>query len=97
MEPFVWRKYLDYAAISDAHDIRLRIRDHFKTKIGDITLPQHNMKLGRGGIRDIEFFTQTHQIIFVVEIKVCDRKQLSLPFGQSLIKNGYQKFSKRFD
>ena len=64
MEPFVWRKYLDYAAISDAHDIRLRIRDHFKTKIGDITLPQHNMKLGRGGIRDIEFFTQTHQIIF---------------------------------
>ena len=64
MEPFVWRKYLDYAAISDAHDIRLRIRDHYKTKIGDITLPKHNMKLGRGGIRDIEFFTQTHQIIF---------------------------------
>jgi len=28
------------------------------------TLPKHNMKLGRGGIRDIEFFTQTHQIIF---------------------------------
>ena len=64
MEPFVWRKYLDYAAISDAHDIRLRIRDHYKTKTGDITLPKHNMKLGRGGIRDIEFFTQTHQIIF---------------------------------
>ena len=64
MEPFVWRKYLDYAAISDAHDIRLRIRDHYKTKKGDITLPKHNMKLGRGGIRDIEFFTQTHQIIF---------------------------------
>ena len=64
MEPFIWRKYLDYAAISDAHDIRLRIRDHYKTKKGDITLPKHNMKLGRGGIRDIEFFTQTHQIIF---------------------------------
>ena len=64
MEPFVWRKYLDYAAISDAHDIRLRIRDHYKTKNGEITLPKHNMKLGRGGIRDIEFFTQTHQIIF---------------------------------
>ena len=64
LEPFIWRKYLDYAAIADAHDIRLRIRDHYQTKSGNITLPKHNMKLGRGGIRDIEFFTQTHQIIF---------------------------------
>ncbi|MFT4715505.1 MAG: glutamate-ammonia-ligase adenylyltransferase [Paracoccaceae bacterium] len=62
LRPFVWRKHLDYAAIQDAHDMRLRIRAH-KRLGGQITLPGHNMKLGRGGIREIEFFTQTRQII----------------------------------
>jgi len=60
--PFIWRKHLDFAAIQDAHDMRLRIREH-KGLHGDITLPGHDMKLGRGGIREIEFFTQTRQII----------------------------------
>ncbi len=62
LKPFVWRKHLDYVAIQDAHDMRLRIREHKKLG-GAITLPGHNMKLGRGGIREIEFFTQTRQII----------------------------------
>ncbi|WP_424943327.1 glutamine-synthetase adenylyltransferase [Aliiroseovarius crassostreae] len=62
LSPFVWRKHLDFAAIQDAHDMRLRIRAH-KGLHGDITLPGHDMKLGRGGIREIEFFTQTRQII----------------------------------
>lgn len=62
LKPFVWRKHLDFAAIEDAHDMRLRIRSH-KGLGGPITLPGHNMKLGRGGIREIEFFTQTRQII----------------------------------
>ncbi|MGX9350058.1 [protein-PII] uridylyltransferase family protein [Shimia sp. W99] len=62
LRPFVWRKHLDFAAIQDAHDMRLRIREH-KGLGGDITLPGHNMKLGRGGIREIEFFTQTRQLI----------------------------------
>ena len=62
LRPFVWRKHLDFAAIQDAHDMRLRIREH-KGLGGPITLPGHNMKLGRGGIREIEFFTQTQQII----------------------------------
>ena len=60
--PFIWRKHLDFAAIQDAHDMRLRIREH-KGLGGPITLEGHNMKLGRGGIREIEFFTQTRQII----------------------------------
>ncbi|MEP5729618.1 MAG: glutamine-synthetase adenylyltransferase [Sulfitobacter sp.] len=60
--PFVWRKHLDFAAIQDAHDMRLAIREH-KGLGGPITLPDHNMKLGRGGIREIEFFTQTRQLI----------------------------------
>lgn len=62
LRPFVWRKHLDFAAIQDAHDMRLRIRDH-KGLAGALHLPGHNMKLGRGGIREIEFFTQTRQLI----------------------------------
>ncbi|MCR9272079.1 MULTISPECIES: [protein-PII] uridylyltransferase family protein [Mameliella] len=62
LTPFVWRKHLDFAAIQDAHDMRLRIREH-KGLGGGISLPGHNMKLGRGGIREIEFFTQTRQLI----------------------------------
>lgn len=62
LRPFVWRKHLDFAAIEDAHNMRLRIRDH-KGLHGPIKLDGHNMKLGRGGIREIEFFTQTRQLI----------------------------------
>ena len=62
LTPFVWRKHLDFAAIQDAHDMRLAIRNH-KGLHGPVSLPGHNMKLGRGGIREIEFFTQTRQLI----------------------------------
>ncbi len=62
LTPFVWRKHLDFAAIEDAHNMRLRIREH-KGLGGAVSLPGHNMKLGRGGIREIEFFTQTRQLI----------------------------------
>ena len=62
LRPFVWRRHLDFAAIQDAHDMRLRIRSH-KGLHGPITLPGHHIKLGRGGIREIEFFTQTRQLI----------------------------------
>ena len=62
LRPFVWRKHLDFAAIEDAHNMRLRIREH-KGLGGRIDLMGHNMKLGRGGIREIEFFTQTRQLI----------------------------------
>ncbi len=62
LSPFVWRKHLDFAAIQDAHDMRLRIRDH-RGLHGPIQVEGHNMKLGAGGIREIEFFTQTRQLI----------------------------------
>jgi glutamate-ammonia-ligase adenylyltransferase len=61
LTPFVWRKHLDFAAIQDAHDMRLRIRAH--KGLHGIVLEGHDMKLGAGGIREIEFFTQTRQII----------------------------------
>jgi [glutamine synthetase] adenylyltransferase / [glutamine synthetase]-adenylyl-L-tyrosine phosphorylase len=62
LTPFVWRKHLDFAAIQDAHDMRLRIRDHRRLH-GPVVIEGHNLKLGVGGIREIEFFTQTRQLI----------------------------------
>ncbi|NBZ87607.1 glutamine-synthetase adenylyltransferase [Stagnihabitans tardus] len=62
LTPFVWRRHLDYAAIQDAHDMRLRIRDH-KGLNGPLKVEGHNVKLGPGGIREIEFFAQTRQLI----------------------------------
>ncbi len=61
LTPFVWRKHLDFVAIQDAHDMRLRIRDH--RGLHGITVEGHDLKLGAGGIREIEFFTQTRQLI----------------------------------
>ncbi|MBI1418346.1 MAG: glutamine-synthetase adenylyltransferase [Limimaricola sp.] len=61
LRPFVWRRHLDFAAIQDAHDIRLKIRD--AKGLHGLSLPGHDIKLGYGGIREIEFFTQTRQLI----------------------------------
>jgi glutamate-ammonia-ligase adenylyltransferase len=61
LAPFVWRKYLDFAAIADVHAMKRQInayRGH-----GEIAVEGHNIKLGRGGIREIEFFAQTQQLI----------------------------------
>ena len=61
LAPFVWRKHLDFAAIEEAHDMRLRIKDHKGLHGAD--LEGRNIKLASGGIREIEFFTQTRQLI----------------------------------
>jgi glutamate-ammonia-ligase adenylyltransferase len=62
LRPFIWRKHLDFAAIEDAHQIRVRLREH-KRLHGQDGLEGRDIKLAPGGIREIEFFTQTHQII----------------------------------
>ena len=62
LAPFIWRKYFDYAAIADIHAMKRQIhavRGHEK-----VVVPGHDIKLGRGGIREIEFFVQTQQLIF---------------------------------
>ncbi|TAM96143.1 MAG: bifunctional [glutamine synthetase] adenylyltransferase/[glutamine synthetase]-adenylyl-L-tyrosine phosphorylase, partial [Rhizobiaceae bacterium] len=61
LQPYVWRKYLDYAAIADVHSIKRQIHAH--RGHGTIAVAGHNVKLGRGGIREIEFFVQTQQLI----------------------------------
>lgn len=59
--PFIWRKSFDYAAIADVHSIKRQI--HAVKGHGTIAVAGHNIKLGRGGIREIEFFVQTQQLI----------------------------------
>ncbi len=61
LAPFVWRKYLDFAAIADVHAMKRQI--HAFRGFGGIAVAGHNVKLGRGGIREIEFFAQTQQLI----------------------------------
>ena len=61
LEPFIWRRYLDFAAISDVHAMKRQV--HAFKKLGGIGVAGHNLKLGRGGIREIEFFVQTQQLI----------------------------------
>ena len=62
LRPFVWRKNLDFWAIDDIHSIKRQINTHRSGS--KLELPGHNVKLGRGGIREIEFFVQTQQLIF---------------------------------
>src|SRR5215471_3662692 len=61
LSPFIWRKYLDYAAIAHVHEMKQQI--HAYRGHGEIAVEGHNIKLGRGGIREIEFFVQTQQLI----------------------------------
>ena len=60
--PFIWRKSLDFAAIRDIHSIKRRI--NARGGGGQVAISGHNIKLGRGGIREIEFFVQTQQLIW---------------------------------
>ena len=62
LETFIWRKSLDFYAIEDIRSIKRQIYAH---KGGaTVKVPGHNIKLGRGGIREIEFFVQTQQLIW---------------------------------
>ncbi|MEP4378899.1 MAG: bifunctional [glutamine synthetase] adenylyltransferase/[glutamine synthetase]-adenylyl-L-tyrosine phosphorylase [Alphaproteobacteria bacterium] len=62
LQPFIWRRHLDFAAIDDIQSIKRQIHAH---KGGStVAVAGHNVKLGRGGIREVEFFTQTQQLIW---------------------------------
>ena len=61
LAPFIWRKNLDFAAIADIHSIKRQIHVH---KVDErLTAKGVDLKLGRGGIREIEFYVQTQQLI----------------------------------
>jgi glutamate-ammonia-ligase adenylyltransferase len=61
LRSYIWRKYLDFAAIADIHSLKRQI--HAVKGHDVIAALGHNIKLGRGGIREIEFFVQTQQLI----------------------------------
>ena len=62
LQPFIWRKNLDFAAIEDIHSIKRQIQAHKGG--GRIAVEGHDIKTGRGGIREVEFFAQTQQLIW---------------------------------
>jgi glutamate-ammonia-ligase adenylyltransferase len=62
LQPFIWRRHLDFAAIADIHSIKRQIQAHRGG--GRIAVEGHDIKTGRGGIREIEFFAQTQQLIW---------------------------------
>ena len=61
IRPFVWRRGLAFGAIGEIRDLSRRIRDHYAS--GQRFGPGYDLKRGRGGIREAEFFAQIHQLI----------------------------------
>ncbi|MDQ2802341.1 MAG: bifunctional [glutamine synthetase] adenylyltransferase/[glutamine synthetase]-adenylyl-L-tyrosine phosphorylase, partial [Pseudomonadota bacterium] len=69
IRPFVWRRGLDFAAVADIHAMKRRIDRHKGGSLAAVTDPVaalagHNVKLGEGGIREIEFLVQTLQLVW---------------------------------
>ncbi len=62
LKPFIWRKYFDFAAIADIHAMKRQIQAVKGHEA--IAIAGHDVKLGRGGIREVEFFVQTQQLVF---------------------------------
>lgn len=59
LRPFIYRKYLDFAAVESIRDMKEMIERELHRK-KEIT---KNIKLGSGGIREVEFIAQAHQLI----------------------------------
>ncbi len=62
IQPFIWRRSLDFRQLKEIGAMSDRIRDHFAQ--GQQFGPGYDLKRGRGGIREIEFFAQVHQLIY---------------------------------
>lgn len=61
IQPFVWRRALDFGAIEEIRKMGQAIRDHYahRQQFG----PGYDVKRGRGGIREVEFFVQARQLV----------------------------------
>ncbi len=62
LRPFIWRRHFDFAAIAEIHALKRQI--HAVRGHEEIAVAGHDIKIGRGGIREIEFFAQTQQLVF---------------------------------
>ncbi|MCB1504708.1 MAG: bifunctional [glutamine synthetase] adenylyltransferase/[glutamine synthetase]-adenylyl-L-tyrosine phosphorylase [Hyphomicrobiaceae bacterium] len=94
LTPFIWRKHLDFNAIEDIHAMKRQI--HAFRGLGGIGVAGHNVKLGRGGIREIEFFTQTQQLIAGGRQRELRIRQ-TLVALQALVERGWIKDEVRAD
>ena len=61
IQPFIWRRALDFGAIDEIRQLSIRIRDHYEK--GQALGPGFDLKRGNGGIREAEFFAQVQQLI----------------------------------
>jgi glutamate-ammonia-ligase adenylyltransferase len=86
LSPFIWRKYLDFAAVADIEALKRQI--HAYRGHEDIAVEGHNIKLGRGGIREIEFFVQTQQLVAGGRHPE-QRGRETLPMLQALVEGGW--------
>ncbi|WP_448586501.1 bifunctional [glutamate--ammonia ligase]-adenylyl-L-tyrosine phosphorylase/[glutamate--ammonia-ligase] adenylyltransferase [Thermaurantiacus sp.] len=61
LDGFIWRRSLDYSAIAEIGEVSVRIREHY----GEVERfgPGYDLKRGRGGIREVEFFAAVHQLV----------------------------------
>ena len=76
LESFIWRRHFDYASIEDVKNLREKMKHNTRT-INLDNLSGYNIKTGLGGIRDIELFTQTYQLIVGgKQRKLRDRKTI---------------------
>jgi glutamate-ammonia-ligase adenylyltransferase len=59
VQPFIYRRYLDYTTVEELRHLKSRIENELLTGENK----ERNIKLGYGGIREIEFFTQALQLV----------------------------------
>jgi glutamate-ammonia-ligase adenylyltransferase len=85
LSPFIWRKHLDFAAVEDVYSIKRQILSVHKS--AELGQPVFDVKLGRGGIRDVELFVQTQQLILGGRNREL-RGQATLPMLAALAKSG---------
>ena len=69
IRPFIWRRHLDFAAVADIRAMKRRLDNHHVTGLSEAADPVervlgHDVKLGQGGIRGVEFAVQTMQLVW---------------------------------
>jgi [glutamine synthetase] adenylyltransferase / [glutamine synthetase]-adenylyl-L-tyrosine phosphorylase len=89
IQPFIWRRSLDFGQLENIRAMSGQIRDHYHA--GQILGPGYDLKRGRGGIRECEFFAQAHQLIHggrAPALRIADtRAALALLAGNGRIRH----------
>ncbi len=80
IRPFIWRRHLDFAAVADIRAMKRRMDTHHDTALGTaadpvMRLAGHDVKLGEGGIRGVEFAAQTMQLVWAGAIHACGSRR----------------------